>query len=237
MPTARDEALRNDGCRANVLHVAPSRAMLTDALVQYLIWKKWPRLFLIHGSHPEDVLLADAYRASATKFGAEIVEEREFADTGGARSTDTGHVQVQRQIPVFTEGAEEHDVIVAADEAEIFAAHLPYHTWDPRPITGSAGLRPVTWDPALEAWGATQFQEPVRTPRRAVDARGGLSGLAGDAGDRRGGDPNGLCRPGRPARLCAVGPVRAGGVQGPEGDLPDLERPVAPADPAAATGT
>lgn len=156
--TAQDEALRNDGCRANVLHVAPSRAMLTDALVQFLIWKKWPRLFLIYGSHPEDMLLADSYRTSATKFGAEIVEEREFADTGGARSTDTGLVQVQSQIPLFTEGAEDHDVIVAADEADIFAAHLPYHTWTPRPITGSAGLRPVTWDPTLEAWGATQFQ-------------------------------------------------------------------------------
>jgi ABC transporter substrate binding protein (PQQ-dependent alcohol dehydrogenase system) len=156
--TAPDEALRNDGCQANVLHVAPSRAMLTDALIQFLIWKKWTRLFLIHGSHPEDLLLADAYRTSATKFGARIVEEREFADAGGARSTDTGHVQVQRQIPVFTEGAEDHDVIVAADESGIFAAHLPFRTWDPRPVTGSAGLRPVTWDASLEAWGATQFQ-------------------------------------------------------------------------------
>ncbi|MGV8989575.1 MAG: ABC transporter substrate-binding protein [Cypionkella sp.] len=156
--TATDEALRNDGCRANVLHIAPSRAMLTDALIQYLMWKKWTRLFLIYGSHPEDHLLAEAYRASATKFGAKIVEEREFVDTGGARSTDTGLVQVQRQIPVFTQSAADHDVIVAADEADVFAAHLPYNTWDPRPVVGSAGLRPVTWDPSLEAWGATQFQ-------------------------------------------------------------------------------
>ncbi|MDP4032739.1 MAG: ABC transporter substrate-binding protein [Pseudorhodobacter sp.] len=156
--TARDEALRNGDCRANVLHIAPSRAMLSDALIQFLMWKQWPRLFLIYGSHPADVALADSYRASARKFGAQIVEEREFADTGGSRRTDTGHVLVQRQIPVFTQRAAAHDVVVAADESDVFAAYLPFHTWDPRPVAGSAGLRPVTWNAALEAWGATQFQ-------------------------------------------------------------------------------
>ena len=155
---ARDEALREENCRANILHVSPSRSMTTDAVVQFLMWKKWPRLFLIHGSHPEDNALADAYRASARKFGAKIVEERLFEDTGGARRTDTGHVLVQRQIPVFTQDAEDHDVIVAADEADVFAAYLPFHAWEPRPVVGSAGLIPVTWMPALEAWGATQFQ-------------------------------------------------------------------------------
>ncbi|WP_207143176.1 ABC transporter substrate-binding protein [Roseibium aggregatum] len=155
---APDAVLRNEACRANLLHVAPSRAMRTDALMQYLVWKKWPRLFLIHGSHPEDRLLAESYRASARKFGAKIVEEREFVDTGGARRTDTGHVQVQRQMPVFTQRAEEHDVIVAADESDVFAAHLPYHAWDARPVVGSGGLLPVTWHAAHEAWGATQFQ-------------------------------------------------------------------------------
>ncbi|MCM2474204.1 ABC transporter substrate-binding protein [Rhizobium sp. CG5] len=155
---ARDEALRDADCRANVLHVSPSRAMLTDSLIQFLMWKKWSRILLIYGSHPEDRLLADSYRKSAAKFGAKIVEEREFADTGGARRTDTGHVMVQRQIPVFTQDAEEHDVVIAADEAGVFAPFLPYHTWDPRPVAGSAGLRPVSWQAAHESWGATQIQ-------------------------------------------------------------------------------
>ncbi|MGK9261649.1 ABC transporter substrate-binding protein [Sinorhizobium meliloti] len=155
---ARDDGLRDADCRANVLHVSPSRSMLSDSIVQFLMWKKWPRILLIHGSHPEDKLLADSYRKSAAKFGAEIVEEREFVDTGGSRRTDTGHVLVQKQIPVFTQEAEEYDVIVAADEAGVFAPYLPYHSWDPRPVAGSAGLRPVSWHPAHEAWGATQFQ-------------------------------------------------------------------------------
>ena len=155
---AMDDRLRNDACRANVLHVAPSRAMVTDALAQFLMWKKWREWALVHGSHPEDLLLAEAYRRAAKKFGAKIVEERVFEDTGGARRTDSGHVLVQKQMPVFTQRMDDHDVLVAADEADVFAAYLPYQTWDPRPVAGSAGLRPTTFHPAHEAWGATQFQ-------------------------------------------------------------------------------
>lgn len=155
---AEDDRLRNADCRANLLHVAPSRAILTDALAQFLSWKKWREWVLIHGSHPEDLLLAESYRRAARKFGAKIVEERVFEDTGGARRTDSGHVLVQKQIPVFTQRLDDHDVIVAADEADVFAAYLPYQTWVPRPVAGSAGLRPTTFHPAHEAWGATQFQ-------------------------------------------------------------------------------
>ena len=47
-----DDRLRGEDCRANLLHVAPSDAMLTDALAQYLVWKRWTDWFLIEGSHP-----------------------------------------------------------------------------------------------------------------------------------------------------------------------------------------
>ena len=156
--TAPDEVLRDVACQRNLLHVSPSRAMKTDALSQYLMWKKWDEWVLIHGSHPEDKLLAESYRNSAKKFGATIVEEREFEDTGGARRTDSGHAQVQKQIPIFLQGLEDHDVIVAADEAGIFATYLPFHTWEPNIVVGSAGLQPLTWHAAQEAWGGTQLQ-------------------------------------------------------------------------------
>lgn len=155
---ARDTGLRDDQCRVNVLHVAPSDAMMADAVTQFTMWKKWPRWFLIHGSNPADIALGDAYRRSAAKFGAQITEEREFEDTGGSRRTDTGHVLVQRQLPVFTQDASTHDVVIAADASDVFAPYLPFHLWDPRPVMGSAGLRPVTFHAAHEAWGATQFQ-------------------------------------------------------------------------------
>ena len=170
---ASGDMLRNADCRANLLHTAPSDAMLADALAQFLVWKRWNEWFLIEGSHPEDTALAEAYRRAAKKFGAEIVEERVFEDTGGARRTDSGHVQVQAQMPVFTQRAEDHDVVVAADRAGVFAAWLPFHTWEPRPVAGSGGLMPVSWHPAHEAWGAmqwqTRFEKQNNRPARPED--------------------------------------------------------------------
>jgi ABC transporter substrate binding protein (PQQ-dependent alcohol dehydrogenase system) len=156
---APDDALRQQDCRDNVIHVAPSRSMLADALAQYLVWKKWSRWVLVYGSHPEDALLADAYRRAAKRFGARIVKDREYTDTGGARQTDSGVVQTQQQMPVFTQGLPDYDVLVAADENAVFGDYLPYRTWDARPVAGSAGLRPVTWDPGSESWGGAQLQD------------------------------------------------------------------------------
>ncbi|MEM7505185.1 MAG: ABC transporter substrate-binding protein [Pseudomonadota bacterium] len=156
--SAEEDRLRNDACRANVLHIAPSRAMLADGLAQYLIWKRWSTWLLIHGSHPDDITKAESLRRAAKKFGAEIVEERVFEDTGGARRTDSGHVKVQKQIPVFTQRAEEHDVVIAVDENQVFGLYLPYRTWDARPVAGDAGLVARSWHPAFEGWGATQLQ-------------------------------------------------------------------------------
>src|SRR5215468_2806654 len=155
---AIDDRLREEDCRANVVHTAPTRSMLADALAQYLVWKQWRQWLLIVGSHAEDKLYGDAFRRAAKRFGARIVQEKVFEDTGGARRTDSGVVQIQRQLPVFTQGAPAYDVLVAADESEVFAAYLPYRTWDPRPVAGSAGLIPTTWDGAHDQWGAVQMQ-------------------------------------------------------------------------------
>jgi ABC transporter substrate binding protein (PQQ-dependent alcohol dehydrogenase system) len=155
---AIDDRLREEDCRGNVVHTAPTRSMLADGLAQYLVWKQWKRWLLVVGSHPEDKLYADALRRSAKRFGAKIVEERVFEDTGGARRTDSGVTLIQRQMPVFTQQASAYDVLVAADESEVFASYLPYRTWDPRPVAGSAGLMPTSWDPAHDQWGAIQMQ-------------------------------------------------------------------------------
>src|SRR4029450_8036679 len=39
-------------------------------------------------------------------FVARIVQEKEFEDTGGARKTDGGVAQIQRQVAVCTQGAD-----------------------------------------------------------------------------------------------------------------------------------
>src|SRR5882757_6960033 len=87
---AIDDRLREQDCRGNVIHVAPTRSMLADALAQYLVWKQWKRWLLVVGSHEPDKLYADVLRRAAARFGAKIVQERVFEDTGGARRTDSG---------------------------------------------------------------------------------------------------------------------------------------------------
>jgi ABC transporter substrate binding protein (PQQ-dependent alcohol dehydrogenase system) len=193
--SAIDDRLREEDCRANVIHVAPTRSMLADGLAQYLVWKKWRRWLLVSGSHTNDKLFADAMRRAAARFGARIVQERTFEDTGGARRTDSGIAQIQRQIPVFTQSAPDYDVLVAADESEVFASYLPYRTWDARPVAGSAGLVPKSWDAAHDQWGANQLQNRfVAMFSRRMTALDGQTWMAarmiGEAASRtRSGDP------------------------------------------------
>jgi ABC transporter substrate binding protein (PQQ-dependent alcohol dehydrogenase system) len=177
--SAPDDRLREEDCRANVFHTAPTRSMLADGLAQYLIWKQWRRWFLVFGSHPEDGLFADAIRRSAKKFGAKIVEERLYQDTGGGRRSDSGSVQTQRQMPVLTQNVPAYDVLVTADENDVFAGYLPYRTWDPRPVAGSGGLKPVSWDATHEQWGAAQLQNRfTRLFKRLMNARDNQAWMA-----------------------------------------------------------
>jgi ABC transporter substrate binding protein (PQQ-dependent alcohol dehydrogenase system) len=141
-----------------MIHTAPSRSMLADGLAQYLVWKRWRKWLLVVGSHDADKLYADALRRAAKRFGATIVQEKVFEDTGGARRTDSGLTQIQSQIPLFTQSAPDYDVLVAADESQVFADYLPYRTWLPRPVAGSAGLVPTSWDASHDQWGAIQLQ-------------------------------------------------------------------------------
>ncbi len=155
---AEDEELREEQCRANVLHTAPDRYMLADALAQYLVWKKWQRWFVVNGVFPDDLAYLDAIRRAAKRFGGTIVEEREYKEAPGARRSDTGELQIQKQMPIFTQGAPDYDVLIVADESDVFGPYLPFRTWDPRPVAGTAGLRAMSWHPAHEQWGATQMQ-------------------------------------------------------------------------------
>jgi len=153
-----EDSLREEKCRLNVFHTAPTYSMLADGLAQYLIWKQWRNWVLVFGSHEPDRLFAEALRRSAERFGGTIVAEKLFEDRGTARRSDTGVTQIQRLMPVFTQDLPAHDVVLAADESEVFGSYLPYRTWVPRPVAGSAGLVPSSWHPASEQWGGTQIQ-------------------------------------------------------------------------------
>lgn len=148
---SRDDALRAESCRANVLHLLPSRAMRADALAQYLSKKRWQKWFLAVGPGAGDQLYAEAIRHAAKKFGAKIVTEKLWEHSFDERRTP------ESEVPVFTQGAE-YDVVIVADEGGLFGDYFPYRTWQPRPVAGSAGLVPTAWHKTHEAWGALQLQ-------------------------------------------------------------------------------
>jgi ABC transporter substrate binding protein (PQQ-dependent alcohol dehydrogenase system) len=160
--SAPDDSLREENCRPLLFHTAPTRTMLADALAQYLVWKKWNHWLLVLGPTEQDKLYAEALRRAAKRFGAKIVEERTFTYDSGSRRSDGGFEQVQQQIPTFTQNAPNYDVLVVADEGSLFGDYLPYRTWDPRPVAGTAGLIAESWHPAIELWGGTQFQNRFR---------------------------------------------------------------------------
>jgi ABC transporter substrate binding protein (PQQ-dependent alcohol dehydrogenase system) len=159
--SARDDELRGAACRANVLHLVPSRAMLADALVQYLVLKRWRNVLLVPGPTDADHAYAAAMERSIKKFGAKLVEEKPWTYNPGARRTDTGHYAIAAEVARFTQGLS-YDVLVVADEEDEFGNDIPYRTVDPRPVAGTQGLVPTAWARPHEQWGATQLQNRFR---------------------------------------------------------------------------
>jgi len=153
-----DDRLRGEDCRANILHLLPSRAMLADALAQYLVVKRWQGLLLVVGRGGGDREFADDIRHAALKFQARIVQEKPWTFVPGARRTDTGHFAIQAEVARFTQGVS-YDVLVVADDEGEFGDDLSYRTFDPRPVAGTQGLVPTAWARPHEQWGATQLQE------------------------------------------------------------------------------
>jgi ABC transporter substrate binding protein (PQQ-dependent alcohol dehydrogenase system) len=148
---APDDRFRNKDCKGFLLHTVPSRAMLADALVQFLVKKQWMDWFLITGIGPEDALFADALRRAAKRFGGKIVVEKTWNLTYDARRT------AEAEVPVFTQ-VRDYDVLAVADEAGVFGEQLMYLTWRPRLVAGTQGLVPTAWHRAVEQWGAAQLQ-------------------------------------------------------------------------------
>ncbi len=155
--TSEDDRLRAEDCRANMLHIQPSRAMLADALMEYLVTKNWKHIMLLVGRDPADALYADAVRHAADKFQIVINADRPWAFNAAAQQADTGHYQVNDEVVKATQGAS-YDVLVVADEADHFGDDLAYRTDTPRPIAGTQGLTPASWSRAMDEYASTQLQ-------------------------------------------------------------------------------
>lgn len=155
---APDDALRGASCHPRLFHTTPSRRMLADALAQFLSQKRWQRWALVQGNTDEDRLLAQAFREAAERFGHRIVDEATWPHEPMARRAEGGFHAIQREIPVFLQGLENHDVLIVADETDYFGEYFPYQTSLPRPVAGTQGLTVTAWHRAHESWGAVQLQ-------------------------------------------------------------------------------
>ncbi len=156
---ATDVALRQEDCRKNVMHVVPDRYMLADALGQYLVTTKWTNWLLVYGSTQGDLAYVDAIKRAASRFGATIVDAREYKDNSGGRRDDVGTIPPGKQASTDQSfvANPDYQVIIVADEDQLFGPYMPYRGGaDARPVAGTTGLTATTWSPGHEKWGATQ---------------------------------------------------------------------------------
>lgn len=148
---APEDRLRGAACRANVAHTIPSEAMRSDALMQYLVFKKWRKILVLQGPLEADRDAAAAVARSAKRFGASIVAVKPFRLTRDPRQRE------QSNVSLMTAG-EDYDVAWVIDSDGDFARYVPYQINLPRPTVGSAGLVATGWTWSWDSHGALQLE-------------------------------------------------------------------------------
>ena len=143
------DPLRRQLCAGSVFHVVPSTSMLTDALAQFIVRKTWKRVLILAGPLPADTVLADAFAASAKKFGARVTNRLSFVFGNDPRHRDETNVAIMT-------APEDYDVLFLADTLQDFGRFVPYQQSKPRPVVGTEGLEASAWDPLAERYGAPQ---------------------------------------------------------------------------------
>lgn len=165
--TAGQVALRDTSCRANLLHTAPSDLMIADALMQFLLAKRWTRIALLAGPRPKDAAMTAAFARAAAKFQLKIVSEIVW-DVDADMRRNAG-----QEVPLLTQNLSRHDVVLVVDTADDFGRYIAYNTWEAKPVVGTEGLAPRGWSHVAEQWGAAQlqsrFSDVAGRPMRADD--------------------------------------------------------------------
>jgi ABC transporter substrate binding protein (PQQ-dependent alcohol dehydrogenase system) len=152
------DELRGLRCQAQLMHVIPSYAMLTDALGQFLVFKKWRKVLLLKGPETGDAAFAAAFTRSARRFGININAVRDFVPGNDPRERD------QNNITLMTSGSDAELVFISDVEGE-FGRYVQYQTKNPLPVLGTEGLQAASWHWAWERHGAPQLNQ--RFERRA----------------------------------------------------------------------
>lgn len=173
---ADDDALRGAQCAAHLLHTVPSRAMLSDALAQYLAARNWRKALVLQGPQPGDALQLDAFNRAAKRYGIRTTSLKPFKLTGDPRERDLGNVRL------LTGTDRDHEVVAVLDSDGEFARTVPYATQLPRPVVGAAGLVATPWHPQWERNGGPQLSRRfARDAKRPMSGHDWAAWLAGRA--------------------------------------------------------
>ena len=147
-----DTELRRTFCPGHLFYMRPSRAMVADALAQYLREKGWRNVLMLNGPEEADARDADAFRSAAEKFGLTIVAEQDFILSNDPRNRDRNNIALMT-------GEPDHDVIFLTDNLGEFGRYVPFATYLARPVVGSEGLIASGWHWTWERHGAPQLNQ------------------------------------------------------------------------------
>ncbi|GAC1624130.1 MAG: ABC transporter substrate-binding protein [Nevskia sp.] len=147
---APEDSLRGAQCQSRLLNVIPNVAMLTDALAQYLVARRWANVLVLKGPSSADAEMAAAWARSAKRFGLKIVDTKPFKLGQDPRERELNNLQLLT-------GSRDYDAVFVADTDGEFARAVPYQTAKPRPVIGAAGLVADGWHWSWERDGARQL--------------------------------------------------------------------------------
>lgn len=150
-----ETALRDTNCQPHVFHTIPSDRMYFDALSQFLIYRGWRKVLVVRGPQAIDLQRTSALIASLEKFGASVVDVREYTLSHHPEDRDQNK-------PEFLTGGASYDVVAVVDTDRDYGRYIQYSTRQPRPVVGDVGLTPRNWHPALERYGAPQLNQRYR---------------------------------------------------------------------------
>ena len=149
--TAPEDELRRTLCAREIVHTVPSQSMRMDALVQYLIGRKWRDILVLEGPEPEDAAMSAALLRSAKKFGARIAAHQRFKLGNDPRDRELNNPALLTAIN------RDYDVVFVADRDLEMARQVSYRTVRARPVVGSIDLEPEAWHWTWDRHGGPQL--------------------------------------------------------------------------------
>jgi ABC transporter substrate binding protein (PQQ-dependent alcohol dehydrogenase system) len=161
------DRLRQQDCRANLLHLPPSERMRADALAQALVQRKWGSVLLLTGPSARDAERSAVAQAALRRYGVKLVANKPYKLSTDPRERDLANPLL------LTGGGLSYDAVWVVDSDGEFARSLPYRTALPRPVVGDGGLMALAWQAQFERFGAPQvsrrFAKATQRPMGDLD--------------------------------------------------------------------